>query len=240
MVGYLHFTGRDGRVRLVRHQIRGMTVLEGSLPGKGTGLFAARRVAKALRLLEDGGCRRLLSPCPQAPHLPAVHTRSLWQAVAAPLALTELERQGTESRRAVVALHADRASRSFLRTCQLLSRKVKALSISLEQPDRAEWLLQQELGIPLVQGCGDVTVSFLPGVCRPGYFSLGSPDPVIPGYQIRLEGLILPEGCPELPLLAALLDSGRLPLSALQVIPTETEKQPSREEGLSETHIPFS
>lgn len=219
MVGYLHFTAHRGRVRLETHQVLGMNVFEVRLPGREDQRSASKRVQKGLRLLENAGCKRLLAPCSEPSPLPLVHTRALWQTMAPALALADLQSQGLDPRRSVAALCSDRLSRSFLRTCRLLSREVKALSISLDGSDRLEWQLQQELGIPLIQGGGDVTLSFLPGVCRKHYYSLGNADPVIPDCQIMLEGLCLPDGCPTLPLLAALLDSGRLPLSQLYLVP---------------------
>lgn len=230
MVGYLHYTGRSGRVRLYRHQVLGLTVLEGALPGKEGGFWSKRRTQKGLKLLRQAGCKRLLSPCGEESPFPLIHSRALWQAMAGPLALAELSLQGLEPRRSVVALHSDRPSRGFLRACQLLAREVRALSLSLEQSEETMWQLQQQLGIPMVEGSGDVTVSFLPGVCRKGYFALGNLDPVIPGYRLWLDGLNVPEGCPELPLLAALLDAGRLPLSAVQIIPIDGAKDQLRTE----------
>lgn len=224
MVGYLHYTGRRGHVRLYRHRIQGLTVLEAALPGKEGRFLAKRRAQKGLKLLRQTGCKRLLAPCTEENTFPLVHTRALWQSMAGPLALTELDLQGLEPRRCVVALHSDRPSRSFLRACQLLAREVKALSLSLESSEQMMWQLQQQLGIPLVEGSGDVTLSFLPGVCRKKYFALGNLDPIIPDYRLSLDGLELPEGCPELPLLAALLDAGRLPLASVEIIPLKDGK----------------
>lgn len=219
MVGYMHFTGRRGRIQLRQHQALGLTVWEARLPGTAESRLARRRMSKGLDRLEDAGCRRLLSPCPLAPYYPRVHTRSLWQAMAAPLALSSLREQGIDPRRAVVALHGDRMTRTYIRTCMALAREVKALSLSLEREETFCWNLQQELGVPLVEGGGAVTLSFLPGVCRPAYFPLGDEDPDISGFQLVLPGLELPERCPVLPVLAALLDAGRLPLSSAMVVP---------------------
>lgn len=229
MIGYLHFTGCRGWAQLWRHEILGLTVLEARLPGTPEGRQARRRMAKGLARLEKAGCRRLLSPCPQAPDFPVVHTRSLWQAMAAPLALAALEQMGVNPRQAVVAFHGDRMTRSYIRTCILLSREVKALSLSLEREDAFCWNLQQELGLPLVEGSGTVTLSFLPGVSRRSYFSLGDEDPVIGGFSLHLPGLQLPPGCPELPVLAALLEAGRLPLSSVQVLPEPDGISPTRQ-----------
>ncbi|MGM9537260.1 MAG: hypothetical protein ACI3VN_02900 [Candidatus Onthomonas sp.] len=218
-MGYIHFTGRRGRVQLWRHEVLGLTVWEARLPGTEESRLARRRIFRGLDRLEEAGCRRLLSPCPQVPHYPLVHTRSLWQAVAAPLALAALRELGLELRKAVVALHGERMTRSYVRTCVLLAREVKALSLSLEREETFCWDLQRELGLPLVEGAGAVTLSFLPGVARPAYFPLGAEDPSVPGFRPFLPGLELPPDCPELPVLAALLEAGRLPLAEVQVLP---------------------
>lgn len=225
MVGYIHFTGRRGLVQLWRHEALGLTVWEALIPGTAESRLARRRVFKGMDKLEAAGCRRLLSPCALLPHYPLVHTRSLWQAAAAPLALAALQEMGLTPREAVVALHGDRMTRSYVRTCVLLAREVKALSLSLEREETFCWDLQRELGLPLVDGGGAVTLSYLPGVARPAYFPLGDEDPAIPGFQPCLPGLELPAGCPETPFLAALLEAGRLPLSELQIRPDSAPDQ---------------
>lgn len=225
MLGYLHFTGGRGWVQLWRHEILGLPILEARLPGKPNGLLARRRMTRGLNQLEHAGCKRLLAPCPLVPYYPIVHTRSLWQAMAAPLALAALRQMGLDPRQAVVAIHGDRMSRNYVRTCALLSREVKALSLSLEREETFCWDLQRELGLPLIDGAGAVTISFLPGVSRPSYFSLGDEDPVIPGYLLRLPGLTPPPGCPERTVLAALLEAGRLPLADVQVLPESMREE---------------
>lgn len=219
MVGYLHFTGRRGWIQLWRHEALGLTIWEVCLPGTAESRPARRRMAKGLDRLEAAGCRRLLLPCPLVPYYPLVHTRSLWQAMAAPLALAALDQRGIDPRQAVVALHGERMTRNYVRACVLLAREVKALSLSLEREETFCWDLQRELGLPLVEGAGAVTLSFLPGVARAAYFSLGDEDPAVPGFRLTLPGLALPPGCPEAPVLAALLEAGRLPLGSVQVVP---------------------
>ncbi|MCC8129492.1 MAG: hypothetical protein LIO51_06095 [Clostridiales bacterium] len=212
MVGYLHFVGHGHRVRVTAHNILGLAVWEARLPGSPESMLARRRMAKGLDELEEVGCRRLLAPCPLVPYYPIVHTRRLWQAVAAPLVLAELRQRGLEPCRSVVAVRGERMSRSYLRTCQALAREVKALSLSLLRQEAFCWNLQQELGVPLVEGGAAATLSFLPGHWRPGFFPLGDDDPSIDGWHLELPGLSLPDGCPPLPTLAALLDAGRLPV----------------------------
>ncbi len=219
MVGYLHFTGKRGRTQFVLHDVLGLTVWEAQLPHTQESRFARRRTLKALDRLDRAGCRRLLAPCPLMPQYPAVHTRGLWQALAVPLALTDLRVRGLEPRRSVAALQSDRMTRSLYRTCIALAGEVGALSLSVRQDNGLVWRLQQELGLPLVDRPGDVTLSFQPGVSQPGFFPLGGDDPEIGCFRLTLPGLTLPEGCPELPVLAALLDAGRLPLHQMLVIP---------------------
>ncbi|MCD7761546.1 MAG: hypothetical protein LUH16_07220 [Clostridiales bacterium] len=221
MVGYLHFAGHGHRVRLTAHNILGLAVWEARLPGSPGSPLARRRMAKGLDELEEAGCRRLLSPCPLVPCYPMVHTRSLWQAVAAPLILADLRQRGLEPCRSVVAVRGDRMTRSYLRTCQALAREVKALSLSLLRQETFCWNLQQELGVPLVEGGAAATLSFLPGQWRPGFFPLGDEDPSMGSWRLELPGLTLPDGCPSLPVLAALLDAGRLPVGEVLCLPEE-------------------
>ena len=47
-------------------------------------------------------------------------------------------------------------------------------------------------------------------------------DPEVAGFHLTLPGLSLPESCPELPVLSALLDEGRLPLHQVLVVPDFT------------------
>lgn len=226
MLGYLHFTGGRGWVQLWRHEILGLPILEARLPGSEKSFLARRRMTRGLNQLEHAGCKRLLTPCSLVPYYPMVHTRSLWQTMSAALALAALNEMGLDPRQSVVAIHGDRMSRNYVRTCALLSREVKALSLSLEREETFCWDLQRELGLPLVDGAGAVTLSFLPGISRPGYFSLGDEDPAIPGYTLRLPGLTSPPGCPELAVLAALLEAGRLPLADVQVLPLAANPEP--------------
>ncbi|MCD8382994.1 MAG: hypothetical protein LUC30_08825 [Clostridiales bacterium] len=212
MVGYLHFVGRGRRVQVVEHSVLGLAVCEARLPGSPESLLARRRMARGLDRLEEAGCRRLLAPCPLVPYYPTVHTRSLWQAVAAPLVLADLRQRGLEPCRSVVAVRGERMTRCYLRTCQALAREVKALSLSLLRQETFCWNLQQELGVPLVEGGEAATLSFLPGRWRPGFFPVGDDDPTMGGWRLELPGLSLPDGCPPLPTLAALLDAGRLPV----------------------------
>ncbi|MCD7733666.1 MAG: hypothetical protein LUH48_00790 [Clostridiales bacterium] len=219
MVGYLHFVGHGRRVRVAQHDVLGLTVWEARLPGSPESLLARRRMARGLDELEEAGCRRLLAPCPLVPYYPMVHTRSLWQAVAVPLILADLRQRGLEPCRSVVAVRGDRMTRSYLRTCQALAREVKALSLSLLRQETFCWNLQQELGVPLVEGGAAATLSFLPGQWRPGFFPVGDDDPSMGGWRLELPGLTLPDGCPTLPALAALLDAGRLPVGEVLCLP---------------------
>ncbi len=222
MLGYLHFTGSRGRVQLVPHDVLGLTVCEARLPKAEKSRFAPRRMRKALDRLDRAGCRRLLSPCALMPWYPVVRTRSLWQAMAVPLTLTYLRSQGLDPRRSVVALRGDRMTRSLYKTCLALAGEVSALSLDLRQDDGLVWRLQQELGLPLVDRAGDVTLAFAPVTAGPGVLPLWAEDPEVAGFHLTLPGLSLPESCPELPVLSALLDEGRLPLHQVLVVPDFT------------------
>ena len=188
-------------------------------------LRAARDAQYFYRLfdrLDRAGCRRLLSPCALMPWYPVVRTRSLWQAMAVPLTLTYLRSQGLDPRRSVVALRGDRMTRSLYKTCLALAGEVSALSLDLRQDDGLVWRLQQELGLPLVDRAGDVTLAFAPVTAGSGVLPLWAEDPEVAGFHLTLPGLSLPESCPELPVLSALLDEGRLPLYQVLVVPDFT------------------
>jgi hypothetical protein len=195
-----------------------MTVLEARMPGKPDGYFAKGRTLRGLDRLEAAGCRRLLIPCPLRPAFPVISNRSLWQAMAAPLALAALRSQGKDPRRCVVGIQADRPSRAVIRTCVMLSHEVRALALSHTAEQLLGWKLEQTFGVPLASGGEDVTLSFLPGVSTPERFALGEEQVVIPGFTLTVPGLEPPEGCPMVPLLSALLEQGRLPLSRVAVI----------------------
>lgn len=219
MVGYYRFTGGRSKSLLLAHTVLGMTVLEARIPGKPDGYFAKRRILRALDRLESAGCGRLLISCPLRPEFPVITTRSLWQSMAAPVAIAALRSQGKDPLRCVVGIQADRPSRSVIRACVALSREVRALALSRRAERLLGWKLEQTFGVPLVSGGEDVTLSFLPGVSTPERFALGEQNPVIPGFTLAVPDLELPEGCPPLPLLAALLEQGRLPLYRVAVIP---------------------
>lgn len=219
LVGWIHRCGSRGRVRLERYEVLGMEVFAVCLPGREGGLLERRRLRRGLELLEQRGCRKLLAPCPAAPALCVVHTRSLWQAMAGPLALSSLDAQGVAPDERVVAIHADRLSRPLLRCCQYLAPRVRALALSPEAQSLLGWRLERCFGLPAVERRAQVSLSFLPGQGGPYRFMLGEEDPVIQGCRLALPGLEPPPGCPDTALLAALLDEGRLPLSQVEVRP---------------------
>lgn len=211
MLGYYHFTGAGGRTRLIPHAVRGMEVLELRLPGSADGFLASRRLARGMDRLERAGCRRLLIPCATRPGLEAVTTRDLWQRVSGRLAIAALEGRHLVPGQAVVGIHAQRLSRNLLRCCGYLAPRVRALALSPPAERLLGWELERTYGLPLVASGAQVTLSFAPGISSRNCFALGVANPVIPGFTLTLPGLEPPEGCPELPLLAALLLQGRLP-----------------------------
>lgn len=221
MVGYLYHTGARGRVRLESYSVRGLTVLSARLPGTAERRGDRRRTARALRLLGRAGCRRLLAPCALDPALPVVHTGHLWQAMAVPLALAALRQRGIPPERAVLALRGDRPTRPYRQACLQLARQVRALCLQLEGGETLGWQLQRQLGVPLLPAEeAALTLSFCPGGgSESACLCLGGEDPAVDGFTLDLPGLALPPGCPTLPLLAALLDAGRLPLEEVQVLP---------------------
>jgi hypothetical protein len=139
--------------------------------------------------------------------------------VAGPLAVAALAAQGLVPGRSVVGIEAQRTSRSLLRCCQYLSTRVRALALFGGAEGLLSWELERSYGLPLADGGEQVFLSFLPGVSSPGRFYLGGDSPQVPGFTLALPGVEPPGGCPVLPLFAALLEQGRLPVSQLLILP---------------------
>ncbi len=213
MVGYLAHTGAGGRVHLTVYQVRGLTLFAARLPGWAGGRAARRRTARALHLLGRAGCRRLLAPCALDPALPVVHTGALWRALAAPLALAALDLEGISRQEAVVALEFDRVTRPVLLACRQLARTVRALALPAGCDASLGWQLQREGGVALLPAEeASLTLSFFPELeAAEGRLCLGGEDPALSGrFALRLPGMGAPPDAPSVPLLAALLDAGRL------------------------------
>lgn len=214
MLAFIHPVPGLGPHRLVHHEVLGLPLLELRLR---EGPFPGLALRRGLSALERAGCRRLLEPCPQAAGWGWVSTRGLWQAVAPRLALAALEARGLDPAQSVVGIHAARLSRSLLRCCGYLAPRVRSLALSPQAERLLGWELERTYGLPLTAAGADVTLAFERWESTERLFALAPPCPDIPGFTLKLPGLEVPEGCPELPLLSELWEQGRTAAWALQV-----------------------
>lgn len=220
MIGQLIWTGeRRFRIRLTRERVQGVVVIRAELPGLPGDRGAARRKERGLHLLEREGCGRLLSTDTEE-ELPGVSTRPLWQSVAAPLTLSLFQKHGQRPELARVALEGDRVTRPLFTACCQLITAVRGISLS-DCPGSEElaWWLERQYGVPVSSGGGDVTVRFQPGGTEgSGCLALGDPVPSPPGFSLALKEETLPEDYPRLPLMAVLLEEGRIRPEQVQVV----------------------
>lgn len=220
MIGQLIWTGeRRFRTRFRVESICGIPILRAELPGLPDDPGAPRRKERALRRMEQEGCRRLMEPSDQA-QLPPVSTRSLWQSVAAPLTLSFFLKHGQRPERARVALESDRVTRPLFSACCQLIPAVRSISLSPCLGDEElAWWLERQYGVPVTSGGGDVTVCFTPGpgpagACLP----LGEEVPFLPDFTLDWNAGTLPENYPKLPLLSVLWETGRIRPEDLRVV----------------------
>ena len=223
MIGQLVWTGRRlWRPRLAEDCVRGLPILRAELPGTSGDRRAPRRWLQGAQLLRRQGCGRLLltGGSPAAPLLPPVSTRALWQQMAAPLALAFLRQAGIPPERAVVTLRGDRVTRPLFQACCQLMGAVRALSLDIPRGgEELAWWLERQHGVPVLSGRGDVGLCFAPRQEDAQQLALWPELPALPGFTLSLRSGALPEGYPALPLLAALLEEGRVTPDEVQVLP---------------------
>lgn len=226
MLGRLVWTGeRRPRIYLREEHIRGLTILRAELPGHPDSRGAEGRRSKGLRRLERAGAHRLLLPEQEAglePGINPVITRPLWQQMAAPLAVTAIAAAGAQPERTVVALRSEQVTQPVFHTCCRLMGAVRALSLSVPGGgEELAWWLERHYGVPVLAEGGDVTLCFSPDDPGADRFLLGEEQPAPAGYTVALkEGCpaLIPEDCPTLPLLAALLEEGKVRTEELRVV----------------------
>ena len=224
MIGQLIWTGeRRFRTRFRLESVCGISILRAELPGSPDDPGALRRRERALRRLEQEGCRRLMELSDQA-QLPPVSTRPLWQSVAAPLTLSFFQKHGQRPERARVALESDRVTRPLFSACCQLIPAVQSISLSPCRGDEElAWWLERQYGVPVTSGGGDVTVRFIPGSgSQDSCLPLGEDIPCLPDFTLDWKNGTLPEDYPRLPLLTVLWETGRIRPEDLRVV----ERQP--------------
>ena len=193
----------------------------------------ARRVDKGARLLARAGVRRVLTAA-EFPHWPRlrryglepVEPEGFCQALAVPLALAALKRQGVEPARAWVTLSGPSPSRALLRAAEELCPLVRRLSLAVpgEEETLAAWLWREfgaAMASPGAGGRADVVLRF--GAGGPegrAVLALYGPRPELGGFV-----LLPPEGLEEggldrLAVLALLWQEGRLAAEEIRIAST--------------------
>lgn len=233
MVGHLVRLEGRRKVALEREYVMELPLAAArlTLPMDEKEKYITRLVRKGAKALSKAGVRRLLT-APDNPWweelrqwgLVPVESEGLVQALAAPLALAALSRQGRTPERSSVALVGKRVNRAFFQAAMQLSTRVR--SVAVVAPEGGEALaaeLRAEYGIPVLTAAesadAQVTLCFSPGELRGGGEVLG-----LCGLRPQLGGLIL-ESEKQLPLpeeerlafLTILWETGRLSPDDLRI-----------------------
>ena len=226
MLGLLRWKEGDwGRVRVERERLLGMSVAAVCLPREGW--LARRQLARAARLLRRQGVRRVLVPedftgwdVLGAQGLAPVDPVPLYRAMAAPLVLALLEREGVRAERAVVELRGERVDESLAAAARQLCPRVRRLV--LEVPG-GPWLaraLYWEFGAAAQGPADEVSARVcFSGPGQPGELRLCGPDPDLLGLRLDAPQVQVPDGLEPDRVYTALWQAGRLALSDLRIRP---------------------
>lgn len=185
------------------------------------------RVRSAARQLRRQGIVRVLAP-PEFAHWDLLENRGLrrvdplpfLRCYAGELALAALLREGVAPQQGTVALRGRRVDRDMVRAAEFLCSRVRELAVSAPQggAELAAWL-RREYGMPVRPDGEGITaaVRFAPCPAPAGGRELilydGPPD--LTGISLRAAGLEGPDR-EDLPLLAALWETGRLEAQDLE------------------------
>lgn len=216
-------SGGTGRPR--RTERYGLPLLEVSL--RPCGWRERGRVRAAARRLGRQGIVRVLAP-PEFLHWELLEARGLRQVDPLPflrfyageLALAALRREGVAPQRGTVALRGRRVDRDMVRAAEFLCPRVRELAVSARQggEELSAWL-RREYGMPVRPDGEGVTAAVRFDETAPGG---GGRELSLYGGAPRLAGVCpraaaLEEGDREdLPLLAALWETGRLEAFGLE------------------------
>lgn len=212
---YGYFTTAGFRLRFYSQEVLGLSLLRAQLPEWGS---REKWERKALDFFCRAGVRWTLNGPERCAPLRQRETGALYRHKAAELALLELEGREIPLREAVVGLRASRWTREMEEASCLLASQVRALALELPHREEVVWQLQQQYGIPVLQGDGDVTLCFTPAEAGDGRLLLGEPRPIVEGAVFRLPGLELPEGCPEEAVICVLCECGRTGWGEVKVL----------------------
>ncbi len=225
MLGYMALSEDRGEGRLRMERILGLSLLRCGVPA-GAGFWKDRRVRRAAEGFSRRGVRRVLTG-ERFPHWALLEDRGLrrvdyaplCQAMAAPLALAWLERQGTAPVGAAVELRGSRVSRPLRLAAQALCGRVRSLIITAPSGGRElADELRREWGMAVVEeGRSALTLCFSPWGEK-GDLRLYGAQPWLDGLSLALRERELPEEPERLPLLEALWEGGAADLDDFRVI----------------------
>lgn len=214
MNAYFFFSHRR-RLRVWQEEVRGMPLLRLELPERLT----SRVCRRAEYFLARCGVHQALNLPPDWPGQtlpPLIPTRSLWIQKAPETALFLLRRQGIDPARATVEFCGQRFAPQAEQAILALVPQVRAISLSLPVPEQFVWRLQREYGVSPVSTPGDLALCYAPSA-RPRMLPLWQQQPEITGASLFCPLPDAPQGCPSLPLLAALEEQGRLTAEEIQI-----------------------
>lgn len=216
MYGWLTVDGKRRKAAPVRVFLCGLPLW------KAEGSSGPRGLQRAAKALAKAGARQIIAPEGEEIRaaldrygLRPVDTAGLCRAAAAPLALTALTLRGWDPARAVVELRGSGLTLPLVRTAETLAGRVCRLVIAVPRGgDALADHLRRTYGLPVL----------LPGSVRPALavefdpcgqgkgptLRLWGERPELLGAEVGDVGVEPPPGCPSMPLLAALWESGLL------------------------------
>ena len=203
------------RVQLWQEEVLGMPLLRVELPGKLTprGCRKLERSFKRWRIhrlfnTPEGWFGTTLPPLSE--------TRPLWNTMASEAGLLLLEQNGISPAAATVEFCGDRFTQETRRLILRMLPQVRAVALNLPVEEAFIWQLQREYGVsPLLCG-GDLAICFAPAQ-RSLVLPLWQSRPVVDGLSLTARLDDLPKGCPELPLLSALVEQGRVSPEQIEI-----------------------
>lgn len=209
------FFSRRRRLRVWQEEVLGMPLLRLELPAQLTNRVCRR----AEYFLARCGVHQLLNQPPEWPGDPLpdlIPTRGLWAQKAPEAALFLLRRQGLDPAQATVEFCGQRFLPQAEQAILTLVPRVRSISLSLPAPEQFIWRLQRDYGISPCSAPGDLALCYTPAL-RPNMLPLWQQRPQVEGASLYCPIPDSPQGCPTLPLLAALEEQGRLPAEEIQI-----------------------
>lgn len=214
MNAYFFFSHRR-RLRVWQEEVLGMPLLRLELPEHLTGRVCRRTEY----FLSRCGVHQMLNLPPDWPGhpLPAlIPTRPLWVQKAPETALFLLRHRGIDPATATVEFCGQRFLPQAEQAILALVPRVRRISLSLPVPEEFLWHLQREFGVSPASTPGDLALCYTPSD-RPWMLPLWQQQPQVRGASLFCPIPDAPQGCPTLPLMAALEEQGRLPAEEIRI-----------------------